>query len=511
MTGFVLFSSLTTLGNNHNGVPGSLVLGGYDQSRIAGSLNLTLPMPSKLNNTLVVGVPSIIPKPDQDVEQITFSFTANTPGGFYANIDSELPYLILPDWICDKFQERFRLDYDEENNFYTVNSSSRAWNAQQNTTVTFQLASDTQMSTDPVNIDIPYYAFDLQISRTGDNGTNYFPLKKSKTGIFTLGRTFLQEAYIIVDYERATFTIAPASNPDSLPREDIKIIYNSTFTPGKGESGSGGGLGSGAIAGTVVGIVVAFTIAGILAFCWWRKRKTKKEAAQKQYETQQIDPTLAGQEVKYRRVSELTGSDLPNLPKSPLGGYYSIDHKSVPPISEMSPDSPPVELYSPPPESAGDVDGRDYFTAGRPHRRGAQRDRASSGHNTPGTPIAELPGDEFYTPGVSPLNSPLHSRGPSDTSLSTNIDERLADHKKEAPTSRPAHPAEVAAADEAVDSNNETQAEATTATANRRPSHQRGLSDNTIASDSTAVSQPTPEEQARWASEPTSGGRPLSQ
>lgn len=495
---------------------GSLVLGGYDNSRIANTKTLSVPMPSKQNNTLIVGVTSVTYKPDQDVEQNKFSFTADPGSGFRATIDSTLPYLVLPDAICDQFERRFRLTYDETNNLYTFNASSHAWNTLQNATVTIQLAANPQSNVDLVNIDLPYDAFDLQVSRIGGNGTSYFPIKKSKTGIYTLGRTLLQEAYIIVDYERANFTVAPASNPDSLPKEDLKIIYNTTYSPADVKpAGVGEGLGTGAIAGTVVGIVVAFAIAGVLAFCWWRKRKAKKEAAPKPHETQQIDPTLAGQEVKYRRVSELTGSDLPNSPKTTLTGFYSADHKSVPPISEMSPDSPPVELYSPPPESASDVEGgRDYFTAGKPHRRGAQRDRASSGPNTPGTPIAELPGDEaqFYTPGVSPLNSPLHSRDPSDTSLSTNIDERLADHKKEATTSRPPHPAETAAADEPIGPKNETPAEATTGpTAERRPSHHRGLSDTTIASGSTAVSQPTPEEQARWASEPASGGRPLSQ
>ncbi|KAJ8109462.1 hypothetical protein OPT61_g7439 [Boeremia exigua] len=495
--------------NNGDGVLGSLVLGGYDKSRMADD-GLSLPMPSSANNTLTVGIPNIIYKPDSKVEAETYSFTAES-SGFRANIDSSVPYLILPDAICKKFEEKFRLTYDEKANLYRVTNSSHEWNMQQNGTVTFSVAEGAQMSKDFTNIQLPYGAFDLQMGDDiGNNFTRYFPIKRSKNGIYTLGRTFLQEAYIIVDYERTNFTVAPASNPDSLPVKDLKIIYNTTYHPGTETSDPDGGLAPGAIAGTVVGIVVAFAVAGIIAFCWWRKRKSKKDAAQKPYETQQIDPTLAGQEIKYRRVSELTGSDLPSSPKTPVAGYYSADHKSVPPISEMSPESPPVELYSPPPESASDVDAsgnRDYFTTGKSHRRGAQRDRASSGPNTPGTPIAELPGDEGQFDPVSPLNSPLHSRGPSDTSLSTNIDERLADHKRDA--SRPIHPAEMVTADEEVGPKNETQNEvATEAAAQRRPSHQRGLSDNTVASDSTAVSQPTPEEQERWAREPK---RPLSE
>lgn len=476
---------------------------------------LSIGMPNKQNNTLFVGVGSIIYDPDPDITTGQVSYTTGEcdVGVFRANIDSTLPFLILPDCVCDKFQDSFGLTYDPVENLYFVNDTMHEQNKRLNATVKFKIVAGSVDSADFATITLGYSAFDHQwSSRTGNNATNYFPIQKSKNGLYTLGRTFLQEAYIVVDYERFNFTVAPAYYADAMPKDDLKIIYNTTYHPPSGPADSGSGLGSGAIAGTVVGIVVAFVLAGIVAFCWWRKRKIKKEAAHKTHDTSQIDPTLAGQEIKYRRVSELTGSDLPNSPKTPLAGYYSTDHKSVPPISEMSPDSPPVELYSPPPESASDMDGgRDYFTAGKPHRRGAQRDRASSGHNTPGTPIAELPGDDgqFHTPGVSPLNSPLHSRGPSDTSLSTNIDERLADRKKEATTSRPTHPAETAAAGEAVGPKNETQTESTTeATAERRPSHQRGLSDTTIASDSTAVSQPTPEEQERWAREPR---RPLSE
>jgi hypothetical protein len=61
----------------------------------------------------------------------------------------------------------------------------------------------------------------------------------------------------------------------------------------------------------------------------------------------------------------------------------------------MSPDSPPVELYSPPPDSTSDFDSRNYFTAEKPHRRGAQRNRADPQYTSPGTPIAELAGDEW--------------------------------------------------------------------------------------------------------------------
>lgn len=477
----------------------------------------SISMANSRNTTLAIGVPSITYAATPSVGDIPVSFTYK-PGGFLANIDSTIPYLVLPDAICDQFQDRFKLGYDEDLNLYTVNSSSHDYNTQQNATVTFKIGENLQDSDNFASITLPYAAFDqVYSSATGENPVDYFPIKKSKDGIYTLGRTFLQEAYIIVDYERSNFTVAPAKYSIPMPAANIVPIFNTTYTPpgSTGTSDIGGGLAPGAIAGTVVGIVIAFVVAGIIAFCWWRKRKSKRKADGIPQDTAQIDPTMADQEIRYRRVSELTGSDVPTSPKTQFGGYYTADHKSIPPISEMSPDSPPVELYSPPPESASDIDsGHDYFTAGKPHRRGAQRDHASSGHNTPGTPIAELPGDEgqFQASAtrhdtVSPLNSPLQSRGPSDTARSRNIDERLADHKKEA--TKTEHPAEVVIAEEAAGSQAEKEPkDITEAAVERRPSHQRGLSDTTIASDSTAVSQPTPEEEERWASEPR---RPLSE
>jgi hypothetical protein len=45
----------------------------------------------------------------------------------------------------------------------------------------------------------------------------------------------------------------------------------------------------------------------------------------------------------------------------------------------------------------------------------------------------------------------------------------------------------------------------------RRPSHARGASDTTIQSDTTAVSQPTPEEIENWAMGVGEPRRPLSE
>jgi LPXTG-motif cell wall-anchored protein len=490
-----------------------MVFGGYDKSRVAIQQGVSIAMPSQRNNTLAVGVNSILYRPDQDVDQTTTSFTK---AGFSAIIDSTFPYLVLPSAICDSFVEKFNLQFDNATSLYKINGTAHERNIQANATVSFKISAQIQDTASFSTIVFPYDAFVLPASSPiYSNTTNYFPIRKSTNGINILGRAFLQEAYIVVDYDRANFTVAPAATfSNSMPNEDLVTIFDPSYTPPatKPDSGSSG-LSAGAIAGIVIGIIAVFLLIGGGAFLFYRRRReAKKKVLEQEAKPAGIDTIVAGGEVRHRRVSELTGSEATYSPQTKSVGYYSGDHK---PIPELSPESHPAELYSPPLDEASETD---YFATGpKPRRRGATRD--SSGNNTPGTPIAELAGDDgryqvagqhFET--VSPVQRPKHGRGPSDNSMSTNIDEVLAGQDKDGSGVQRKHssrfvehtgddigpsraemvvsPLENTRSDE-IDNAVEPNVE-------RRPSHTRGLSDTTINSDSTAVSQPTPEELEQW-------------
>lgn len=296
--------------------------------------------------------------------------------------------------------------------------------------------------------------------------------------------------------------------------EELVPIFNSTYVPPKGgRDTGGGGISSGAIAGIVIGIVAVFLLLGGLGFWFFRKRRAAKtEKIEREEKPENIDTTAASAEVKHRRVSELTGSEAGYSPNAKPVGYYGGDHKAIP---ELSPDSPPIEMWSPPAEGS---EALDYFAAGpKPRRRGATRD--SSGQITPGTPIAELPGEDVrYPDAMAPAERPKHNRGPSDTSLSTNIDEVLAVPNKETSqverkrSSRfVEHTGEGAAPSRAEmvvspieNTRPDERDESPELTLDRRPSHTRGLSDTTVASEETAVSHFTPEELEQMG--PTSGG-----
>ncbi|KAF2188981.1 acid protease [Zopfia rhizophila CBS 207.26] len=484
--------------NNSKGIPGSLILGGFDRSRFSIQ-GTSIPMPSTSNSSLVVGVQSIDYSPDRDVESNVLSLM-NDSKGFLATIDSTLPYLWLPQAICDKFEETFNLEWDSEKKLYMVSEESHNYNVRQNATVSFKLGSSVS-SKDSTSITLPYDAFDLEVSfPISKNTTNlkYFPIKRSPTGVYVLGRTLLQEAYLIVDYERNNFTVAPANYSDPMPDPNIVTISSKSYIPPKASEtpkSSDGGLVPGAIAGIAVGVVLAFLLALLAAFLFWKKRHAKKLQHKSDEKTSyDIDTIVTGEQLKERRVSELD-SNAPGSPKpSTLGGYYGDrDQKDVipfPPINEM--ESPPeiVELESPP------IDGgylsaatpphselADYFTA-RVRRRGATRE--SSGNNTPGPGPHELPGDDgkFQVGGqhFEPVVSPVHSRGPSDASQTNGIDTMISEPDPSSPRS-PASPV----------------------------NHTRGPSDATVQSESTAVSEPTQEQLEAWALAHNEPRRPLSE
>ena len=185
-------------------------------------------MPSSQNTSLAVGVNSILYKPDQNFEANTFSFTRR---GFPATIDSTFPYLILPDDVVDNFVSNFSLGYDQDRKLFTVNASSHANNLRMNAEVIMKISASADTdSNDFASIILPYAAFDLQGNfPLFSNQTSYFPIRRSENGQFILGRTFLQEAYIVVDYEHQNFSIAPAVFEQPMPNPSLVTIFDRSY------------------------------------------------------------------------------------------------------------------------------------------------------------------------------------------------------------------------------------------------------------------------------------------
>jgi hypothetical protein len=245
-------------------VEANLVLGGYDQTRFAPS-NLSFSFASTDAEVLTVGVQSIVA---EDTLLGTTSFTAGG-NGHLSVLDSTVPHLWLPRAICDQMENALGLQYDNQSDLYLVNDTIHTQLQQNNPTFTFKIGDKQFDDGNGTNIQLPYAAFDLQIGwPVYSTDQNYFPIRRAANeSQYVLGRTLLQEAYLVVDYERRNFTIGQALFPDPLPSS--RII---TIQPTGKSTDSKSGISTGAIAGIAVG-AAAIIIALVLGLIFWRRRK----------------------------------------------------------------------------------------------------------------------------------------------------------------------------------------------------------------------------------------------
>ena len=254
------------------GVFGSLTLGGYDSSRLIPS-NFTIPFAPDGSRGLSVGLQSITASNTLQGSVVPYS-----DGGFFL-IDSSVPDIWLPEPTCSVFEEAFGLTFDNNTSLFTVSDASHERLLQSNPSVVFKMGIQP-IHGPTVNISLPYEAFDLQASSPYyPNMTRYFPLRRAVNETqYTLGRTLLQEAYIIIDYERSNFSVNQAVFRDPNPEVIVTIPPETQSTSGTPSPHHH--LIPGAIAGIAVGaIAFVFTLIAIMIFLVRRNKKAKRVPA----------------------------------------------------------------------------------------------------------------------------------------------------------------------------------------------------------------------------------------
>ena len=248
-------------------VYGQLILGGYDRSRFREN-SVSFSMAEDLTRDLVVGLHSI------SVSGSTTATILSDPIDIF--IDSTDPNLWLPAEACDAFEEAFGLTLDSQSGLYLVNDSHRNTLLDTNAQVSFRL-SDVKSGGETVTIVLPYAAFDL-VAKNPLVGaeSHYFPLKRANSSKqYTLGRVFLQEAYLSADYESKVFNVSACTWNQGAKEDIVPILSDGSGSRGGGGGGSGGSsLSKGTIAGIVVGAVLgALLIIALIAVFILRKRR----------------------------------------------------------------------------------------------------------------------------------------------------------------------------------------------------------------------------------------------
>lgn len=249
-------------------VNGQLIFSGYDTSRFTENA-ASFTMADDVTRDLVVALQSISYSGAASATLLSKSINIM--------IDSTDPNIWLPRDACDAFEKAFGLTFDEEAGLYVVNETQHNSLLNSNSEVTFRL-SDVKSGGEAVRIVMPYAAFDLTAKYPlVKNDTHYFPLKRAANeSQYTLGRTFLQESYLSVDYERKVFNVSACTWTEGAQQSIVTITAKDPLpgTGGGGGNGSGSNLSGGTIAGIVIGSVLgALLIAAGLGVLLLRKRR----------------------------------------------------------------------------------------------------------------------------------------------------------------------------------------------------------------------------------------------
>lgn len=262
---------------------GSLILGGYDATRSDVRHNLTVKMPANTTRDLQLAITAI-----------SSHGTTLLDSEIHAFIDSSIPHIWLPIDVCTRFEEAFGLIYDNKTQLYLVNATLHNQLLRSNTSVVISVASSLG-SEDPnsstIDITLPYGAFDKNatypLSSDINSTSRYFPLRRaSNFSQYTLGRTFLQEAYLHVDYGRSIFTVSQTQFPsDPAEPGNIIAVYPATSSTDTsdgaddedGESRRRDKPNNGMIAGITIGAVLS--IGGVIAPGYFYRRHRRRRAS----------------------------------------------------------------------------------------------------------------------------------------------------------------------------------------------------------------------------------------
>ncbi|KAH8712100.1 aspartic peptidase domain-containing protein [Phaeosphaeriaceae sp. PMI808] len=310
---------------------GSLTLGGYDASKIIPN-DLTFIMSPNNERDLVVGIVGL---------------TANTTSkkninllprdGLNMFIDSTIAEMWFPVEICSLFESTFGLKYDNKTNLYLVDNTLHNSLLAQNASITFTLGQKASTDT-TINITLPYAAFDLEASPPYRNilqKTRYFPIRRgTEENQWVLGRAFLQEAYLTVDWERQNFSLSAIDKAFGRTPQLTAIVspqYAKLEAPRRPKQP----LSSSAIIGIALsgGFVFALILITIGWWFWRRRHQRKMEEIKAKYEAEFAAAATAKKDTPENPeeppVSPIqdneTGTGI--FPKAELSGESAVHHE----------------------------------------------------------------------------------------------------------------------------------------------------------------------------------------
>lgn len=242
---------------------GSFIFGGYDQSRIdtAKMVVVTRNLSSTGDaypSSIYVSVQSITDDATQGESLLP------PPSPINMQISTDVPQIWVPFTVCKSFEKVYGLKWNAVHNLFLLDNETYTELSGRTSSLQFVIGADASSSfNDLVTFTIPWLLMILRINIDGVE-TPYVPLRcTNDTREYTLGRSFLQAAYLIADFDSGVMKLGQIDFSGHQKLPDIKSIRSQNKVLKNVRAIVGGVLGP-----------TALMLAIISGFLIWRRRRT---------------------------------------------------------------------------------------------------------------------------------------------------------------------------------------------------------------------------------------------
>ncbi|GLA66838.1 hypothetical protein AtubIFM54640_009424 [Aspergillus tubingensis] len=206
------------IGSASLGIPGSLLLGGYDQNRVMGEVSSQAfssgSFPIELLDMNIGVAEGGSPWDYTNKTGLLAQGNSSLDSGLSVIVDPANPYIYLPQSSCDAIAAELPVTYHPDYGLYFWNTSD----SQYDTIATspgylgFQFSKDN-LNNDFITIKVPFALLNLTLEAPlVKTPTQYFPcMATNSTPV--LGRAFLQAAFIGVNWLGGKWFLAQAPGP----------------------------------------------------------------------------------------------------------------------------------------------------------------------------------------------------------------------------------------------------------------------------------------------------------
>ncbi|KAI4229375.1 MAG: hypothetical protein L6R36_000916 [Xanthoria steineri] len=361
------------IGSVAMGIPLSLWLGGYDSSRLLGSVSSQPYSGDQLLIDLLevgIGVDNgASPFPFAQKQDLLRQGNASIGDSIQVSLDPLAPYLHLPQSTCAAIASYLPVSYQSKYRLYFWNTEDPRYEPLVKSpsflSFTFRAPSLPQAK---LIIKVPFQLLNLTLQAPMiDTPTQYFPCRSPLAGGthpsgYALGRAFLQAAFLAVNWDEnhGAWSLGQAPGPDTATapqQEQFSNIFKSStaswsdswkghWTPieekistvnstspavPKDAAAPMAGLSAGAKAGIGVGCAAAL-VAGI-GLCFYRMRSRARRASERA--SQQAAEAKRIEEEKFQRA------EIPFMVEAADPEPVEMSHREIFQELPASPPSPP--------------------------------------------------------------------------------------------------------------------------------------------------------------------------